>query len=180
MTGFSNSAALCVNWRVFIRLLRYTILSKAPDDRDISLLSRCVFHITGAAAMVVAIILFQGILTSIDLSRNTEQNTNYSQQSGGCLMSIEIKLGYIGNDIIALCDDAEAEYAFHGKKLPNGGYKARMSSSHGMITSGIFTEGVGTREMVLYSMAKHLEAVAEAHNIEVQRIEALESNKALN
>lgn len=81
-------------------------------------------------------------------------------------MSIEIRLGYIEQDIVALCEDAEASYAFFGKLQEDKSYRVRMSSSHGVITSGTFKPGVGTREMVYYSLAKHLEAVDEAQQAE--------------
>ena len=81
-------------------------------------------------------------------------------------MSIKIKVGYIGSDIVSLCTDAEADYAFHATKQRDGSYKVRTSSSHGLITSGTFKPGVGTREMIYYSLAKHLEEVDRQQNSE--------------
>ena len=94
---------------------------------------------------------------------------------------IEMQLGFIGNDIVAICADAEADYAFYAKQLKSGKYEAKMSSTHGVISSGVFSVGVGARQMVYYSMAKHLEVVDEAaeERLKVEK-EPIEKSTALH
>lgn len=90
-------------------------------------------------------------------------------------MSISIKVGYIGSDIVSLCEDAEANYAFHATKQRDGSYRVKTSSSHGLVTTGTFKPGVGTREMIYYSLAKHLEEVDRQ-----QQGEDNETDRSLN
>jgi hypothetical protein len=75
---------------------------------------------------------------------------------------IDIQVGYIVQDIIALCGDSEAHYAIHSRRLKDGTYDTKVSSSHGVISNGVFEAGVGTRQMIYYALAKHLETVEAA------------------
>jgi len=89
---------------------------------------------------------------------------------------IDINVGFIGEDVVALCDDTEAHYALHAKKTKDG-YEVTVSSSHGVLSTGMFEAKIGTRQMIYYAMAKHLESVEEAHKILADGEEDKESNK---
>ena len=78
------------------------------------------------------------------------------------MSDIEINIGYIGKDIVALCDDTEASYAFHAEfQQETGNYLTRLSSSHGLITTGRFNNTVNARQMVMIAMSKHLDVVTQ-------------------
>lgn len=95
-------------------------------------------------------------------------------------MTIELHMGFIGDDIIAICSDSEADYAFHATKLKDGRYSARTASTYGVVSQGVFEKGVAPRQMVYYSLAKHLEAVEDKNQKEQSQHVKKETNKALN
>ena len=125
---------------------------------------RFVFHITGVVLMVLVFShWYPGIHTSSDLKTVTERKQSYYERSRRhCMSDIEINIGYIGDDIIALCDDHESSYAFHAEfSAERNLYLTRMSSSHGLITTGRFHDVVNARQMVMIAMSKHMDVLAK-------------------
>lgn len=71
---------------------------------------------------------------------------------------LEIKIGYIGNTIVALCEDRDFDYAFVATKVKNK-YQTQLSSTHGIITNNEFPASMGHRQMILLCIAKHYDAL---------------------
>lgn len=88
------------------------------------------------------------------------------------MSDIDINLGFIDGDIVALCDDAEAHYAFHAT-FKEDGYFARMASSHGLVTKVWFTKDMGARQMILSAMAQHMDLVEKMEAGELDVVEGL-------
>ena len=89
---------------------------------------------------------------------------NYLNEfSDDCLNDLSISVGYIGDDIVALCHDSEASYALHAT-LHSDRYIIRMSSTHGVISTLEFSGNIGARQLVLRSMSEHLDNVRDAEN----------------
>ena len=85
------------------------------------------------------------------------------------MSDIEINLGFIDGDIIALCDDAEGHYAFHAT-LKEGQYFTRMASSHGIVSNVWFHKDMGTRQMILSAMAQHMDIVERMADGEIEML----------
>ncbi len=136
-------------------------------DWATSMFSHYVFHITGVAVMVL-LLQSLGIPTSGDLKTVTERKQTYSERSRSvCMQDIKIKLGFIGRDVIAICEDHEASYSFHAEyQQEKGVYTVRVASSHDLITTGRFNKTVSAREMVMTALSRHIQV---AHQKEEDR-----------
>lgn len=88
------------------------------------------------------------------------------------MSDIEIDLGFIGDDIIALCDDAEATYAFHAA-LKGDRYYTKMSSSHGVISNSTYLKSTGTRQMIFAALSQHMDLIAEIEAGQIDMISGL-------
>jgi hypothetical protein len=136
------------------------------------LFSRFVFHITGVA--LVLMLMFHVIPLKPSLSSDTGEKTNYSTLlRGGCMNDIAINLGMIGTDIIALCDDAEAHYAFHAQ-VEGQRYETKMASTHGVISTSTYPKDIGIRQMVMQAMLNHMDVVAELESAESDMLPTLQ------
>jgi len=82
------------------------------------------------------------------------------------MSDINIDIGFIGPDVIALCNDDQNSYAFHAHLDKSGSYKASMSSTQGLVTTSTFKGDMGIYQMVMISMSNHMDS-----------IEAIESRK---
>jgi hypothetical protein len=131
-----------------------------------------VYHITGVVVMVMAL-QFLATPTKNDSSKSSEVSASYSKLlRRGCMSDIEINLGFIDGDIIALCDDADAHYAFHAT-LKEDGYFTRMASSHGLVSNVWFTADMGERQMVMSAMAQHLDLLEKMQSGEIEVLESI-------
>jgi hypothetical protein len=128
------------------------------------LFSRFVFHITGVVVMVMVLTSFRGILINGASKSAMELKTNYSSEfRSDCMSDIEISIGHIGDDVVALCYDEEASYAFYAEFIPEKTiYVTRMSSSHGLVTTGRFNTSINARQMVMVAMSKHIDVFNQA------------------
>ena len=81
------------------------------------------------------------------------------------MSDINISVGYIGADIIALCSDYDADYSFYAKYV-KGEFLTKMQSSHGLVTTGRFKELTNARQMVLIALSKHLEVLDQGKKIQ--------------
>jgi hypothetical protein len=127
-------------------------------ERGIGLLSRYVYHITGLA-VVALVVLYLDTPIKHGLRASMAPNQNYSQESRTCFMrELEIDTGFIGDDIVALCADVDYEYAFYAEK-GNGQYLVRMSSTHGIISTGKYDLSTPPRQLILIAMANHMNVV---------------------
>jgi len=146
--------------------------------------SRFAFHITGVALMVLAVFAYHDIRTKLDLSSSMEPNQSYSQRSeSNCMRDLEINIGWVGNDIIALCEDHDASYSFHatpGKKV----YTTRMSSSlSNLISTSAYPLNSGARQMVMGAMVNYwaaMEKMKGQHEAKLRAENDAETNKGLN
>lgn len=76
------------------------------------------------------------------------------------MAEMNLRVGYIENDIVALCDDGEYEYALYAQVLDDGRFMYRMSSTHGVISTGQFPASLSVRQVVLEAMSVHMDVVA--------------------
>jgi hypothetical protein len=81
------------------------------------------------------------------------------------MSDLEINVGYVGQDVIALCKDIEGSYAIHivPRQVDSGKveYLTRVQSSDGIITTGLVQNKVSDRHMIMLALAAHIEARAK-------------------
>lgn len=114
------------------------------------------------------------LLAAIPLSAgskiNTEPSKSYSLRlRNDCMAEMNLRVGYIGEDVVALCDDGEHEYAIYIQYI-DGKYMYRMSSTHGVISTGKYPASMGIRQMVLEAMSIHMDVVSatiDAEELEI-------------
>lgn len=79
---------------------------------------------------------------------------------------LEINIGLIENDVVALCEDLDYKYAFYAEKGKDK-FRARMASTSGIVTSTDHKLTVDHRSMVMIALMAHMEALdnlAEQHS----------------
>jgi hypothetical protein len=145
--------------------------------------SRFAFHTTGVILMVLAVFVYHDTRTKRASNNSTEPSPTYSlKQESYCMRDLEINIGYVGNDIIALCEDHDASYSFiatRGNKV----YTTRLSSSASNLTSSTsYPLNSGARQMVMGALVNYWSAVEQMQKkaIEKQRKAALKMNPTLN
>ena len=69
-----------------------------------------------------------------------------------------IDVGYIGDDIVALCRDDMYKYAMIATKQDEF-YLVQMSSTHGIITTAKFPVDTGSQQIVHMAIINHLQAL---------------------
>ena len=141
--------------------------------------SRFVYHITGVAVMVLAISAFQGTHSKPDSKIDMGKNPIYLPTSMiNCENDMQtIDVGYIGDDIIALCTDDTYKYAMIATKQDEF-YLVQMSSTHGIITTSKYPVGTGSQQIVHLAMVNHLQAIQKIE--EDAADQARETTKSLN
>ena len=157
------------------------ILLMVTVEWAIKLLSHFVFHITGVAVMALAIgALFPGTPTKNDLRPPTAPNQSYlSELEESYMTDLEISIGYIGDDVVALAGDENDSYAFIAIKGEDG-YKTTLSSAYyGLITKRTFALNYGERQMVASHLAYHWTAIQDHHD-KLKANSPNERNPALN
>ena len=171
----SNWAALLVISMGCILQPKYIMCCQAQGGWGTSLFSHFVFHITGVAVMALALQSL-GILTKSDSKPDTEQNSSYwSASVSDCMSDLEIDMGFIGDDVVALCHDHEASYAMFAQKQA-ARYIIRISSSHG-VTSTLELDGdMGDRQLIMRAMSEHLDNVRDTE----QGLYDMEHRQSLN
>jgi len=91
------------------------------------------------------------------------------------MAEMNLRVGYIGEDVIALCDDGEHEYAIF-IELIDDKYQYRMSSTHGVLSTGSYSSTMGIRQMVLDAMSIHMDVVWAAAEGKAEGIPASKLN----
>ncbi len=174
----------CNNWVALPAASRVCILPQksimyltVQEGWGINTFCRYVFHTIGVAVMVLALHSFHVIPISSGSKQGTEQSMSYSKESPDyCQSDLSIKLGYIGDDVIALCDDEEASYALHASKV-GARFIIQISSTHGLISTLEFDGILGARQMVMLAMAHHLDNVRELEQSEREEAWALTTER---
>ena len=97
------------------------------------------------------------------------------------MRDLEINIGYVGGDIIALCEDIDASYSFIA--VPNGDhYDTRMMSSmSGLVVSTSYAIESGARQMVMGALVNYWAAMEKVADQEQAKLNALrQTSKHLN
>ena len=128
---------------------------------------RYAYHIIAGVVMATVIhMLLAAIPSSAGSKINTEPSKSYSLRlRNDCMAEMNLRVGYIGEDVIALCDDGEHEYAIYIQYI-DGKYLYRMSSTHGVISTGKYPASMGIRQMVLEAMSIHMDVVSVTSDAE--------------
>lgn len=89
----------------------------------------------------------------------------------------QINIGYVDNDIIAICDDHDHSYAFHAT-VREDKWQVRVESTHGAKTAYTYDLKTGHRSMIMKAMGEHLDFIAK--EIASERRFIMETDKSLN
>ena len=158
-------------------------LSMETAGKATRMLSRFVYHITGAAVMVLALHSFHAILIKNDSSLPMAANpASLSKLESFAMNGLEINVGYVEENIIALADDENDSYSFIAVKTDKA-YETKMQSAYyGLATRQAYALDFGVRQMIVSHLAHHWTAIDEhyAEMTKKKANEAHESDPGLN
>jgi len=132
--------------------------------------------------MVLAVFAYHDTRTKPGLNSSMGLSPIYSlKRESYCMRDLEINVGWVGNDNIALCEDHDASYSFHasrGKKV----YTTRISSSmSNLVTTTSYPLNSGARQMVMGALVNYWAAIEQIKEQQAAQHKAEnESNPALN
>ena len=94
---------------------------------------------------------------------------------------LNISMGFIGKDVIAICRDFSHDYAFYARhNAKTGEYHTRIQSTDGLTTTGRFKQITSARQMLHIALSKHFEVQTKRSNAEADKHAAEEPKPALH
>ena len=86
------------------------------------------------------------------------------------MSDLDISIGFLDDDIIALANDIDDAYSFIAIKGETGYTTQMKSENYGLVTHQSYALNFGSREMILSHLAYHLTAIKDHHKKMVKAV----------